>query len=80
MDTNTKNQAEFTAEPDRLISIAGTQQLLSVSRSKLYLMLEAGEIPRPVKLGRRTFFSEREIQSWIQEKLAGRQPSARHDK
>lgn len=70
MDTN-RTTAEVAAV-DRLITISSAQQQLGVSRSKLYKMLDANEIPRPIKIGRRAFFSEREIQTWISDQLAMR--------
>ncbi len=61
---------------DRLITISAAQRQLGVSRSKLYRMLEEDEIPRPVKIGRRAYFSERELQIWIADRLAARPGSA----
>ncbi|MCC5955830.1 MAG: AlpA family phage regulatory protein [Natronohydrobacter sp.] len=61
---------------DRLITISMAHQKLGVSRSKLYRMLEENEIPRPVKIGRRAYFSERELQMWIADRLAARPGSA----
>ena len=57
---------------DRLITIGAAQQQLGVSRSKLYRMLDENELPRPIKIGRRAYFSEIELQAWIAEKLAAR--------
>jgi prophage regulatory protein len=67
-------------DPARLLSLRETIGLVGISRSTAYRLLENGDFPKPVKIGSRNFFSSRELQSWIQEKLAGRQPSARHDK
>lgn len=57
---------------DRLVPISTAQQQLGVSRSKLYQLLGEGDLPRPVKIGRRTFFSERELQVWISARLGAR--------
>ncbi len=57
---------------DRLIAISAAQQKLGISRSKLYRMLDEGELPSPIKIGRRAYFSECELQAWIAEKLAAR--------
>lgn len=62
-----------TYEPsDRLCSLREVLSILSVSRSKLYELLESPDFPRPVKIGRRTHFSEREVQSWIASQLSRR--------
>ena len=58
------------AEPDRLITLTEARETLSLSRSTVYRLLEQKVLPRPIKVGKRTFFSEREIQAWIADKLA----------
>lgn len=57
---------------DRLCSLREVSTILSVSRSKLYELLETPDFPRPVKIGRRTHFSEREVQAWIASQLSQR--------
>ncbi len=57
---------------DRLCSLREVLTILSVSRSKLYELLESPDFPRPVKIGRRTHFSEREVQGWISAQLSRR--------
>ncbi len=45
----------------------------SLSRTLLALMAEAGEFPRPVKLGqRRTAYVRAEVEAWISERIAAR--------
>lgn len=59
---------------DRLISFARACEVVGISRSQVYRLLEANAFPTPVKVGRNNFFSEREIQSWIQAQLGSRAP------
>lgn len=57
---------------DRLISLPEALATLGISKSNAYRLLERDALPRPVKIGTRTFFSEREVQAWIASKLADR--------
>lgn len=72
MHIKESDSQNLPTENDRLITIAAAHQQLGVSRSKLYRMLEEDEIPRPVKIGRQAFFSQRELQAWIADRLAAR--------
>jgi predicted DNA-binding transcriptional regulator AlpA len=57
---------------DRLVTFQEALATLGISKSNAYRLLEQGALPRPIKIGKRTFFSERELQGWIASKLAGR--------
>ena len=57
---------------DRLLNFQEALETLGISRSTAYRLLEQNALPRPIKVGKRTFFSERELQTWIANKLAGR--------
>ena len=42
------------------------EEMLGLSRSTIYRMMQDGEFPRPVKIGRRAVgWSSEEIESWI---------------
>ena len=62
---------------DRLICFADALRIIGTSRSTAYRLIAEDALPQPVKLGNRTFFSERELQSWIARKLADRNERAR---
>jgi predicted DNA-binding transcriptional regulator AlpA len=64
---------------DRLISFADVLKLIGISRSSAYRLIHKGALPKPVKIGALTFFSERELQAWIAAKLAARDEGERHD-
>lgn len=64
---------------DRLISFADVLKLIGISRSSVYRLIQKGALPKPVKIGALTFFSERELQAWITAKLAARDEGERHD-
>lgn len=46
--------------------------MAGLGRSKLYALVSEGDFPIPVKLGRKTVFSQREVQAWIADRLARR--------
>jgi prophage regulatory protein len=58
---------------DRLLPVSETAATAGVGRSKIYRLLAEGAFPAPVKIGRKTLFSEREVQAWIEEQLSRRQ-------
>ncbi|WP_417733410.1 helix-turn-helix transcriptional regulator [Roseovarius sp.] len=64
---------------DRLIRFSDGLTMLGLSKSTAYRMIKQGALPRPVKIGHLAFFSERELQDWIAEKLAERDAGGCHD-
>ncbi|MFV9681427.1 helix-turn-helix transcriptional regulator [Pseudomonas sp. NY15367] len=57
---------------DRLIKIEEVLAQVACSRSKLYLMIQFEEFPAQIKLGRYSRWSQREVQTWIEQKKAAR--------
>lgn len=57
---------------DRLIPFPEALATLGISKSNAYRLLERDALPRPIKIGARTFFSDQELQAWIAQKLAMR--------
>ena len=52
------------------LSMRQVMELVPLSRSSLYLMINHGEFPAPKKLGERAAaWSKKEIEQWIAEKL-----------
>lgn len=50
-----------------LISIQEAADRIDISRAKLYQMLSSGRFgPKPIKLGRRTLVSARELEAWVE--------------
>lgn len=57
----------------RLIAPKEAAVATSLSRTLLSLMAEAGEFPKPVKLGeRRTAYVRAEVEAWISDRIAAR--------
>lgn len=62
----------------KLIDVAAVCALTSLSVSRVYALVQEGELRR-VKLGRKTVFVEAEIETWIRSKIEAsplRQPKA----
>jgi prophage regulatory protein len=57
----------------RLIAPKDAAIATSLSRPLLSLMAEAGEFPKPVKLGeRRVAYVRAEVEAWIDQRIAAR--------
>jgi len=55
----------------RLIDLPELTKLTTLRKTKLYELINAGEL-RPIKLGRKTVFSEQEVSQWIETQIAKR--------
>lgn len=55
----------------RFIALPEVIQRTSLRKSSIYRLIKAGEL-RPVKLGRKTVFSETELNAWIESRLNSR--------
>jgi prophage regulatory protein len=59
--------------PSRLMAPKEAAAETSLSRTLLTLLADAGQFPKPVKLGeRRVAYVRSEIEAWINERIAGR--------
>lgn len=73
MDGMTKQDS---LNEDRMVRFSEGLTLLGVSKSTAYRMIERGDLPQPVKVGSLAFFSARELQNWIVQKLTERDAGA----
>ena len=48
----------------RLVDLPELSRITSLKRSAIYSRIQAGEF-RPIKLGRKTVFSEAEVRAWV---------------
>lgn len=55
----------YTINMDKLYTVTETAQLLHISRGNLYRLIAEGTL-RPIKLGKRTLFSEQELEAFIE--------------
>lgn len=58
--------------PDRLLRFPQVHAKTNVGRTKTYELVNAGEFPAPIKVGAASFWVEREIDAWIEQKIAAR--------
>jgi prophage regulatory protein len=61
---------EITAEDRQvnLIRIPQILKMLPISKSKFWLMVQKGEFPKPIKIGRSSFWTIEQVQTFIREK------------
>jgi prophage regulatory protein len=66
--------------PERLISMKQLLECVPLSKSEIYRRINAGNFPRPVRLGKnRIAFSEAEIEQWIRKHVEARPKSRPND-
>lgn len=56
----------------RLIPLPEVSRITSLKKTTIYKLIASGEF-RPVKLGRKTVFSEGEIHDWVECRLSNRE-------
>ena len=72
MNTQRQHPSQTVGKEDRLITFAKARTFVGLSRSKIYLLLGSDDFPAPVKIGRNNYFSELELQAWIEAHLKAR--------
>ncbi len=62
---------EITAEDRQvtLIRIPQILEMLPISKSKFWLMVQKGEFPKPIKIGRSSFWMIEQVQDFIRGKV-----------
>jgi len=61
------NQTLIDQELDRLLTPTETFRVLGLANSSGWAAAAAGRIPRPIRIGRRTRWSARALERWIEE-------------
>ncbi len=64
---------------DRLLTPGEAFSALGLPPSSGWALLARGAIPRPIRLGRRTRWSRRAIEKWIEEQHQAAQAAARQE-
>lgn len=54
---------------DRFLRLAEVQAMVGLSRSQVYALAQAGDFPRPVKLGSSSRWSLKAVQAWMVEQV-----------
>ncbi|MFM1759997.1 MAG: hypothetical protein RLY75_1268 [Pseudomonadota bacterium] len=64
MNTNPIQNTQIT-----LMRIPQILKVMPVSKSKFWLMVQKGEFPKPIKIGRSSFWTVKQVQAFIEEKI-----------
>ena len=51
-----------------LMRIPEILKVIPVSKSKFWLMVQKGEFPKPIKIGRSSFWAREQVQAFIRER------------
>jgi len=54
---------------ERLLTIREVEQLTGFKKSSVYSFIEAGDFPKPAKIGRWSRWPARDISDWIHETI-----------
>ncbi|MBT8565243.1 AlpA family phage regulatory protein [Polynucleobacter paneuropaeus] len=56
--------------PITLMRIPQILKVMPVSKSKFWLMVQKGEFPKPIKIGRSSFWTIEQVQSFIKDRTS----------
>jgi len=57
----------MTKQDEKLISFQELQNIIPLGRTKLYELMKDNKLPRPIKIGMRSFWRHTEIQIFLKE-------------
>lgn len=69
-------KTDATAIVDKLLTLPEVRGIVGLSSSTLYRMIERGDFPRPVKIGRAARWPTSEIATFIDKHKTGRPTSS----
>jgi prophage regulatory protein len=65
------NSASDSSIPSiALIRIPQILKIMPISESKFWLMVQKGEFPKPIKIGRSSFWTVEQVQAFIGERMS----------
>jgi prophage regulatory protein len=62
------SQSSSQIPPITLMRIPQILKVMPVSKSKFWLMVQKGEFPKPIKIGRSSFWTIEQVQAFIRER------------
>lgn len=71
----TKHQADVQKKAKRLLKIGDLCEKTKFSKSFIYAEIDKKRFPKPVKVGRSSFWLESEIDAFIDDLIARRDPA-----
>ena len=63
------NNKQNQVPPITLMRIPQILKVMPISKSKFWLMVQKGGFPKPIKIGRSSFWTIEQVQSFIKEKV-----------
>lgn len=63
------NQSNNQIPPITLMRIPQILKVMPVSKSKFWLMVQKGEFPKPIKIGRSSFWTIEQVQAYLRERM-----------
>lgn len=61
-----------------MATIKATSKFVGLSKTTIYRMIESGDFPRPIMVGRRALWPFTRLQEWVRQQVAA-QPDQRFD-
>ncbi|HCJ7695386.1 TPA: AlpA family transcriptional regulator [Citrobacter freundii] len=55
---------------DKFVDMAFITQLTGLTDKWFYKLIQRGEFPKPIKLGRSSRWLESEVEAWLQQRIA----------
>jgi prophage regulatory protein len=63
------SQSSPQIPPITLMRIPQILKVMPVSKSKFWLMVQKGEFPKPIKIGRSSFWTIEQVQAYLRERM-----------
>ncbi|WP_048812111.1 helix-turn-helix transcriptional regulator [Polynucleobacter asymbioticus] len=63
------SQSSPQIPPITLMRIPQILKVMPVSKSKFWLMVQKGEFPKPIKIGRSSFWTIEQVQTYLKERM-----------
>lgn len=58
-------------EPEKLIRRKKVEEITTLSRSRIYYLMQQGQFPKPISLGKMSVaWVESEVQEWVNARIA----------
>ena len=65
---------DYSVLKDQLVTMPFITQLTGLTDKWFYKLIQDGEFPKPIKLGRRSRWLESEVEAWLQQRIAQSRP------
>lgn len=61
---------DYSFHKDQLVTMAFITQLTGLTDKWFYKLIQDGEFPKPIKMGRSSRWLESEVEAWLQQRIA----------